>query len=116
LGITLKASLNPRKRKTINELPQKCMDRMTPYGTPVCKGGFEMDYKGVRFGEEMFIYKAPENTCFSCEYKPVCRPNAKSGRTVQIPFDTLPRISPEDPIMSKRFKAMMTCADPLLKE
>jgi hypothetical protein len=108
LGITLKASLNPRRRQTISDLPQKCMDRLTPYGTLVCKGGVEMDCTGSRYEEEMFIYKAPENTCSSCEYKPVCCPHAENGRTVQIPFTALPHIDPKDPPMSKRFKAMMT--------
>lgn len=112
LGITLKTSLNPRRRKTVTDLPQNGMEKMTPYGTLVCKGGFEMDFKGVRYAEEVFIYGAPVrddvNACLACEHKPICCPNAKTGRTVQIPFDTLPHINPADPPMAKRFKALMT--------
>ena len=112
LGITLKTSLNPRRRKTVTDLPQKGMEKMTPYGTLVCKGGLEMDFKGARYEDEAFIYGAPicdgENACLSCEHKPTCCPNASNGRRVQIPFDTLPHINPTDPPMAKRFKALMT--------
>lgn len=112
LGITLKTSLNPRRRKTVTDLPQKCMEKMTPYGTLVCKNGCEMDFKGARYAEEVFIYGAPINdgisACLSCEHKSVCCPNAEKGRTVQVPFDTLPHINPADPPMAKRFKALMT--------
>lgn len=111
LGIILKTSLNPRRRKTVTDLPQKGMDKLTPYGTLVCIGGFEMDFKGARYTEEAFIYGAPicngVNACLSCEHKSVCCPNAKKGRTVQIPFDTLPHINPADPPMAKRYKALM---------
>lgn len=112
LGVVLKASLNPRRRKEVtNHLPT-CMEKITPFGTLVCKSGLGMDFKGSRYDSEMFIYGAPiiegVNACLSCKHKPTCCPNAKSGRTVQIPFDTLPHINPSEPPMSKRFKAMMT--------
>jgi hypothetical protein len=47
-GIELKASLNPRRRKTVTENLPKGMDRLTPCGNLICNGGFKMDYQGLR--------------------------------------------------------------------
>ena len=113
LGIELKTSLNPRRLKTITENLPKGMDRLTPYGTLICNGSFEMDYQGVRLDAENFIYHAPLNddnisVCSECDNKPYCSPISDKGRHVTIPFDMLPHIDTDDPPMSKRFKALMT--------
>jgi len=72
-----------------------------------------MDYQGVRWNSEKFIYQAPvdENdiiVCENCPNKNECCPNAKKGRTVTVPFQSLSHIRPEDPPMAKRYKAIMT--------
>lgn len=113
LGVDLKASLNPRRRKAVTDFLPKCMNQVTPYGNVICSAGLEMDFKGARFATEKFIYGAPKNeegiiACNTCEHKAFCCPNADKGRIVQISFDTLPHIDPKDPPMSKRFKALMT--------
>jgi hypothetical protein len=113
LHIQLKASLNPRRKKaTTSNLPRG-MQKITPYGNMTCNAGFEMDYQGMRYESERFIFRAPldenqNSVCLDCEHKPRCCPLSKKGRTVTIPFDSLPHIDPKDPPMSKRFKAMMT--------
>ena len=112
LGIELKASLNPRRKKTVTENLPKGMKKLTAYGNLVCSADFEMDYKGVRNETEKFIYQAPLDAnqisvCDSCEQKPECCPTAEKGRIVQISFDMLAHIDSQDPPMAKRFKATM---------
>ncbi len=112
LGIVLKASLNPRRKKTVTENLPKGMKKLTAYGNLVCNADFEMDYKGVRNETEKFIYQAPLDSneisvCDSCEQKPACCPTAEKGRIVQVSFDILAHIDSQDPPMSKRFKITM---------
>jgi hypothetical protein len=112
-GIVLRTSMNPRRRKPVTEGLPKGMEKITPQGDMICKGGFEMDYVGARYNSEKFIYHAPcdENgqpVCTDCDQKPVCCPLAKDGRVATISFDMLPHIDSEDPPMAKRFRAMMT--------
>jgi len=112
LGIELKASLNPRRKKTVTENLPKGMKKLTAYGNLVCNADFEMDYKGVRNETEKFIYQAPLDAneisvCDSCEQKPACCPTAEKGRIVQVSFDMLSHIDSQDPPMAKRFKATM---------
>jgi uncharacterized glyoxalase superfamily protein PhnB len=112
LGIELKASLNPRRKKTVTENLPKGMKKLTAYGNLVCNADFEMDYKGVRNETEKFIYQAPLDAdeisvCDGCEQKPVCCPTAEKGRIVQVSFDMLAHIDSQDPPMAKRFKAIM---------
>lgn len=112
-GIQLKASLNPRRRKTIIENLPKGMEKLTPFGNMTCINGIEMDYRGARFDSESFIYQAPSDdegvsACANCEHKSFCSPLSKNGRVVTIPFDMLPHIDHNDPPMAKRFKAMMS--------
>lgn len=114
LGIELKASLNPRRKKEItNDLPRG-IDKITPYGVPVCKAGYEMEYKGIRFENEKFIYQIPQTSdgtsvCLSCGDRIDCCPNSiTTGRTINVSFETLPHIDSNDPPMAKRFKAIMT--------
>lgn len=112
-GISLKTSINPRKRKTVTSGLPRGMKRLTPYGSMFCEAGFEMDYQGIRYESEKFIYRAPLNednksVCLSCENKSKCCPLSKKGRIINMDFDKLPHINPGDPPMAKRFQAMMT--------
>jgi hypothetical protein len=112
LQIGLKTSLNPRRKKAVTDNLPRGMEKITPYGDLICKGGYEMDYKGIRYEAEKFIYQAPvdENNvsvCIGCMYKMACCPHANIGRTVNISFDVLPHIDKQDPPMAKRFKAIM---------
>lgn len=113
LGMGLKVSLNPRRRKNVTEGLPRGMDHITPYGVPYCRAGFEMEYKGIRYDGEKFIYHAPDDddgipVCFSCEHKMDCCPHASTGRTITVSFDMLPHIDANDPPMAKRFKAIMS--------
>jgi hypothetical protein len=89
------------------------MKKLTAYGSLVCNGDFEMEYKGSRYNTEKFIYQAPLNAngtsvCNSCEQNQSCCPHAQNGRRVELAFNMLPHIDSQDPPMSKRFKAIMT--------
>jgi hypothetical protein len=113
LNIRLRASLNPRRKKTVTINLPRGMEKITPYGNLVCKAGFEMDYTGMRYESEKFIYHAPLDergcsVCLGCEQKSSCCPLSKKGRVVTLSFSVLPHIDPKDPPMAKRFKAMMT--------
>ena len=111
-GIELKASFNPRRRKSVTENLPTGMAKLTASGNLTCDGGFEMHYKGARFDFDKFIYQAPldENStsvCSSCLHKHACSPQSTNGRVVTISFDMLPSVDPDDPPMAKRFKAIM---------
>ena len=113
LNIRLRASLNPRRRKSVTINLPRGMEKITPYGHLVCKAGFEMDYTGMRYESEKFIYHAPLDdrgcsVCLGCEQKSICCRLSKKGRVVTLWFSMLPHIDPKDPPMAKRFKAMMT--------
>lgn len=114
LGVELKASFNPRRTQTITKNLPRGMAKITAWGVPVCQAGHEMDYQGIRYASETFIYKAPldeagTSVCIGCDQREgCCQASTSSGRTVTVSFDTLPQINPEDPPMSKRFKAIMT--------
>ena len=112
-GIVLKTSLNPRRRLTVTQGLPLGMARLTPYGNMICNAGIKMDYKGIRYSSEKFIYQAPcdENgvvVCKNCEHKQQCCPDAEKGRIVNLDFSQLPHIDQNDPPMAKRFKAIMT--------
>jgi hypothetical protein len=112
-SISLKTSLNPRSRKTVTSGLPRGMKKLTAYGNMICMGDFEMDYQGLRYEAERFIYKAPlddrqTSVCLNCKNKAKCCPLSKKGRIVNISFDKLPHINPADPPMAKRFRAMMT--------
>jgi len=113
LGIELKASLNPRRKKAITENLPRGMEKITPYGTVICMAGKEMEYQGMRIEHEKFIYSSPVDSCgvsgcLTCDHKIDCCPKAATGRTVTISFDLLPHIDSSDPPMARRFKAIMT--------
>ena len=112
-SIRLRASLNPRRRKSVTANLPRGMEKITPYGTLFCSAGYEMDYKGMRYESEKFIYHAPLDdngcsVCLSCEQKSTCCRLSTKGRVVTLPFSVLPHIDPKDPPMARRFKAMMT--------
>jgi len=113
LNLELKSSMNPRRRKDVTKDLPRGIEKITPYGVPVCRAGYEMDYQGMRIKEEKFIYQAPRDeydipACLKCTYQKECCPNAMmTGRTINISFDILPQIDPNDPSMAKRFKAIM---------
>lgn len=112
-AIELKASFNPRRKKEITEDLPRGIDRITPYGVPICQGGYEMDYKGIRYDKEKFIYQSPKNSeeetvCLDCPFRIDCCPNSLTGRTINISFDVLPHIDTDDPPMAKRYKAIMS--------
>ena len=111
--IELKTSMNPRRRKDVETDLPRGIDRITPYGIPICTEGYEMEYQGMRWDDEKFIYQAPKDddeipVCFGCENREKCCPNTQSqGRTINVSWDVLPHIDPDDPPMAKRFKAIM---------
>jgi len=112
-GIRLKTSLNPRGRKSVTVNLPRSMEKISPYGTLFCNAGYEMDYRGMRYESEKFIYHAPTDdngvsVCLNCEQKSICCPISRKGRVVTLRFSLLPYIDPKDPPMAKRFKAMMT--------
>jgi hypothetical protein len=114
LGVDLKASFNPRRSKPITEDLPRGIEKITPYGVPVCLAGHELDYKGCRYDSEKFIFEAPRHddgtsVCINCtERDGCCNRSTQSGRTITVAFDTLPHINPNDPPMAKRFKAIMS--------
>lgn len=55
LGIELRASFNPRRSQAITDNLPRGMEKITPYGVPICLAGHEMDYQGVRYASETFI-------------------------------------------------------------
>ncbi len=114
LGVDLKASFNPRRSKAITKDLPRGIEKITPYGVPICLADHELEYKGIRYDSEKFIYEAPRqddgaSVCVSCsERTDCCNSSNQSGRTITVPFDTLPHIDPNDPPMAKRFKAIMS--------
>ena len=114
LEIELKASFNPRRSKAITAALPRGIEKITPYGVPICLAGHELDYQGIRYASEKFIYRAPQQddglcVCMGCGEKPqCCNRSNQSGRTITVSFDTLKHIDPSDPPMAKRFKAIMT--------
>ncbi len=114
LGVELKASFNPRRSKAITKALPRGIEKITPYGVPICLAGVELEYKGIRYDSEKFIYEAPHqddgtSVCISCSVRADCCNSAnQSGRTITVSFDTLPHIDSNDPPMAKRFKAIMS--------
>jgi len=112
LNLDLRTSTNPRKRKDITTNLPRGIVKITPFGYVICMSGREMEYQGIRYELEKYIYSAPlleDGTiaCHNCKYKSECCPNAEKGRVAVIAFDLMPFIDPSDPPMAKRFKAMM---------
>jgi len=111
--VELKASLNPRRKKEVTKGLPRGIDKITPYGNPICLEGHVMDYKGVRYEAEKFIYEAPQNelgqsVCAGCPQRSqCCNAQTKGSRIITVSFNLLPHIDSNDPPMAKRFKAIM---------
>jgi len=113
LHLTLRASMNPRRRPVMTDDLPRGMVKLTPYGELLCMAEHTMDYRGVRWLTESFIYGPPLDEhnhprCLDCPHRADCCPHAEKGRQATIHFDQLPHIRPDDPPMAKRFKVMMT--------
>jgi len=111
--VELKASLNPRRKKDVTKGLPRGIEKITPYGNPICLAGHVMDYKGSRYEAEKFIYEAPKNeqgqsVCAGCPQRNNCCNDTTTGsRVITVSFDLLPHIDSNDPPMAKRFKAIM---------
>jgi hypothetical protein len=113
LGLRVRASMNPRRRSALIEELPRGMAKLTPYGDLICMDGHTMEYRGVRWQTDSFIYGPPLDEqqrpyCLNCLHQSGCCPHADKGRQATVHFDKLPHIQPKDPPMAKRFKAMMT--------
>ncbi len=114
LDLDLKASFNPRRSHPVTTDLPRGIEKITPYGTPICFAGYEMEYQGIRYANERFIYGPPLGVdglpfCLECEDRnDCCNGGNQNGRTISVPFDTLKHIDHDDPPMAKRFKAIMT--------
>ena len=111
-GLTLRASINPRRQATISEGLPRGMAKLTPYGSLVCQAGHELEFLGARKASEHFLYGPPVDDqrvpeCEQCACRTECCPRADTGRHVAIAFDRLPHIFPDDPAMAKRYGKMM---------
>lgn len=112
-GLKVKTSMNPRGIKPVTENLPKGMKSLNPTGTLTCQADREMDFLGIRFGTEEFIYGPPdgrsgESACVLCHIKDeCCRRGTVGGRHVVIKFGQLPHIDPSDPPMARRFKVLM---------
>ena len=113
LGLELVPSFNPRRSQPITEQLPRGIEKITPYGDPICLAGYEFDYQGIRYADETFIYRAPmdENNqavCQNCEHRTdCCNRGNTTGRRISVPFETLSHIDPNDPPMGKQFKAIL---------
>jgi hypothetical protein len=62
--IELKASLNPRSKKPVKEGLPRGMKELTPSGELICRAGRTMEYLGMRFETESFVFGPPKNDFF----------------------------------------------------
>jgi len=113
LGLRVRASMNPRRRPALIEDLPRGMAKLTPYGDLIRMDGHTMEYRGVRWQTDSFIYgpaldEQQRPHCLNCLHRSGCCPHADKGRQATVHFDKLPHIQPKDPPMAKRFKAMMT--------
>jgi hypothetical protein len=60
-GVELKASFNPRRAQAITKDLPRGIAKITPYGDLICLAGHELEYKGIRYDSEKFIYEAPRH-------------------------------------------------------
>lgn len=80
---------------------------------PICLAGQELDYQGIRYDTERFIYEAPRQEEGSSvwangpERSDGGNCSNQSGRILTVSLETLPPIDPHDPPMAKRFKAIL---------
>jgi hypothetical protein len=113
LDIELKASFNPRRRRAVTRDLPCGIEKITPQGVPICRASHEMDYQGVRWAAEVFIYRAPQgedglSVCVGCPHRSeCCSRSGASARVITVGFDTLKHIDLNDPPMAKCFQAIM---------
>lgn len=112
-GLTVKTPVNPRGIKPRTADIGRGMKSLSPTGTLTCQGERQMEFLGVRFASEQFLYGPPggsrqTSACSSCPHRSsCCRSGNAKGRHVAIKFCWLPHIDPADPPMARRFKAIM---------
>lgn len=111
-GLRLVCSLNPRARKVVREGLPLGVQEIRPNGDVICIANHSLDYLGIRYSNQVFNFGPPRSAdgtvlCETCPLKAACCPHAATGRYVTIPFDALPQIDPNDPQLSKRFKALL---------
>lgn len=104
LEAKLIAPINPRNRKE-KPLEMRGMEKLTPYGVPVCISGHQMKLKGLDSTNNQYIWVCPVFngkyqkegfTCSTaCHIK--CCSQAKTGRTIRIDQAATPQIDSEFP-------------------
>ena len=119
LGIELKASFNPRRSKAITEELPRGIEKITPYGVPICLAGHELDYQGIRYASEKFIYRAPHgddglSVCMGCrERAQCCNRSSHIGpnhhRLVRYPETYRPERSPHGQAIQGHYDASSLC-------
>ena len=112
LGIELLASINPRNRRPLRDDLPRGIDHITPTGTPVCQGGYPLDFIGCRHDTQRFLFRAPQDArgvpvCQHCPRRPECYRGGEGARQITVPFERLPWIDPKLPQLSRRFARAM---------
>lgn len=98
------APINPRNRKE-KPLDMRGMEKLTPYGVPVCMSGHQMKLKGLDSTNKQFIWVCPvfnkkyqkDGLTCSIDCHTKCCNQAKTGRTIRINQETTPQIDSEFP-------------------
>lgn len=111
-GLTVKTPVNRRSIKTLTEGLGRGMKSLSPTGTLTCVADRELEYLGVRFATEHFLYGPPAGkdgmtACATCPHRLACCQSGSKGRVVAVKFTRLRHIDPSDPPMARRFKALM---------
>lgn len=112
-GITLKTTVNPKRRLPVTDNLPKGLASISPYGTVTCNGAYELDYRGRRKEDQAYVFTAPvtdegKPVCETCPLKSACCNNTNTaGRRVQLSWDFFPSINPDDPQIAHRFKQTM---------
>jgi hypothetical protein len=112
LGIKLLASINPRNRRPLRDDLPRGIDHITPTGTPVCQGGYPLDFVGCRHDTQRFLFRAPQDSqgvpvCRHCPRRSECYRGGEGARQITVPFERLPWIDPKFPQLSRRFARAM---------
>lgn len=111
-GLAVKTPVNRRSIKTRTEGLGRGMKSLSPTGTLTCEADHELEYLGVRFATEHFLYGPPagqdgRTACATCPLRSACCQPDSNGRRVAVKFTQLRHIDPADPPMARRFKALM---------
>jgi hypothetical protein len=111
LEAKLIAPINPRNRKE-KSLDIRGMQKLTPYGVPICMSGHKMKLKGLDTTNNQYIWVCPvfnekyQQQGLSCSSAchTVCCNQAKTGRTIRINQEMTPQIDAEFPQHLVSFK------------